>query len=106
MYDIYITFLFSFLSPLPYCSLWCSGRWGRGRGRGGCRLDRGCSYPVVCGVCGAGDGLQRLVEGEAVPWVAEPHRAGAEIPGGPWESGHTAARGRHSGRGYCADQIR
>lgn len=83
-FDIYIIFPFSLLSPLPNCSLWRGSRRCRGRGRGGRWLDRGCSHPVVCGVCGAGYGLQWLVEGEAIPWVAEPHWTGAEIPGGAW----------------------
>ena len=59
--------------------LWPSGRWGGGRGRGGGGLDRGRGHPAVGGVRGAGHGLQRLVQGEAVPRAAEPHRAGAEV---------------------------
>lgn len=85
----------------PICSLWRSSRRRRGRGRGW--LDRRRSHPAVRGVCGAGDGLQRLVEREAVPWLTEPHRAGAEIPGGAGRAGHTAAGDRHRGRRHCTD---
>lgn len=86
-------------------SVWHGRRWGRRRRWGGCRLDWGCSHPVVRGVRGVGDSLQRLVEGETVSWAAKSHRAGAKIPGGSGQPGHSAAGVWHIGGGHRSDQI-
>ncbi|CAM5131705.1 unnamed protein product, partial [Natator depressus] len=81
-----------------------SGGGGRGRGRG--RLDRGGGHPALRRLRGAGHGLQRLEQGEAVPGAPKPHRAGAEIRGHPQRAADPDPRGRAGGGRHRPDQIR
>lgn len=88
------------------CRLRQSGRRRGRRGRLGGRLDRGRCHPAVGGLRGPGDGLQRLEQGEAVPWPPEPHRAGAEVHGGARRPGGPDQGVRDRGGRHRTGQIR
>lgn len=87
-------------------SMWSGCRRRRGRGRVPGWLDRGCRHSVFGHYRGPGDGLQRLVQGEAVPWAAEPHRAGAKVYRHPQGTGHPDPCGWDCGGRHRSDQIR
>lgn len=87
-------------------SMWTVFRRRGRRGRGSGRLDRGRRHPVLGHHRGSGDGLQRLVKGEAVPWASESYRAGAEVHRHPQRPGHPDPRGRDRGGRHRSDQIR
>ncbi|CAM5174466.1 unnamed protein product [Eretmochelys imbricata] len=66
----------------------------------------GGGHPALRRLRGAGHGLQRLEQGEAVPGAPKPHRAGAEIRRRPQRAADPDPRGRAGGGRHCPDQIR
>lgn len=86
-------------------SMWPGLRRHRGRGRVPGWLDRGRRHPLLGHHRGPGDGLQRLVQGEAVPWAAESHRTGTKVHRHPQRPGHPDPCGWDRGGRHCSDQI-
>lgn len=94
------------LNTSYFCSMRSGCRRRRGRGRVPGRLDRRCCHPVFGHHRGPGDGLQWLVQREAVPWAAESHRAGTKVYRHPQGTGHPDPCSWDCGGRHRSDKIR